>query len=355
MPRPRVTRNAEIERNFKQRQRDRKIITQRQRRQKQRQYKEEALSNAQCVKRWRKSKAEQQIVENKNNLHYLGLMNIQCSYCQAKHFEGEIVSHGRSSFNDCCSHGAVPVASFDKFPVELRCLFEGTHNYSREFWNDIRSYNASLSFASFNANLVNFSGRRPGPYCFKIWGDIYYQINTAIKPEPDEIASFGQLFFMDPSEANRHKLDYNPDLSRAILQILDGIIRKYNRFAKSYHMMKEEIHKLEKKSKKNGEPIPEVKMVFIPKGGIEAGHYNPQRSNEVAAIFTTTADGDIPKTYVTLRNQSTNKLEYVSSMNPRVEPWVYPLFYPYGTDGWHRDLHRLRSSKRISRSAYIKN
>jgi len=62
--------------------------------------------------------------------------------------------------------------------------------------------------------------------------------------------------------------------------------------------------------------------------------YNFQKTNEVAAIFSTTSDGEIPESYVTIRNKNTKTLEKVS-MDPNVEPWVYPLFYPYGTQGWH--------------------
>jgi len=41
-------------------------------------------------------------------------------------------------------------------------------------------------------------------------------------------------------------------------------------------------------------------------------------------------------------------------MDPNVEPWIYLLFYPYGTSGWHRDLTKLNSHRRITRGQYIK-
>jgi len=41
-------------------------------------------------------------------------------------------------------------------------------------------------------------------------------------------------------------------------------------------------------------------------------------------------------------------------MDPNVEPWIYPLFYPYGTQGWHCHLTKLNSNKRITRGQYIK-
>ena len=51
----------------------------------------------------------------------------------------------------------------------------------------------------------------------------------------------------------------------------------------------------------------------------------------MAAVFVTGADGDIPESYVTIRNKNTQLLRFISSMDPNVEPMVYQLFYPHGT------------------------
>ncbi|XP_044005848.1 uncharacterized protein LOC122850854 [Aphidius gifuensis] len=98
----------------------------------------------------------------------------------------------------------------------------------------------------------------------------------------------------------------------------------------------------------------EMQLLFTTKSGMDDRRYNVQRINEVAAIFSTTANGDIPESYVSIHNKNTKKLEFVSTMNPNVEPWVYPLLYPYGTRGWHKDIPCVNRSKRVSRTAYIK-
>lgn len=146
-------------------------------------------------------------VHSADSQHYIGLMNVKCYHCGALHFSQEMVDnkiHPRS-FGDCCSHGAVPPACFDDFPRELQRLFERKHELSTEFFNRIRSYNSSFSFASFNSRLVNFRGRRLGPYSFMISGDIYYQINTAFRADPEKTAKYGQLFILDPENANKRE------------------------------------------------------------------------------------------------------------------------------------------------------
>lgn len=41
-------------------------------------------------------------------------------------------------------------------------------------------------------------------------------------------------------------------------------------------------------------------------------------------------------------------------MNPNVEPWIYPLFYPHGTRGWNPNMTCVNTSKRVSEAAYIR-
>ncbi|XP_058809674.1 uncharacterized protein LOC131674878 [Phymastichus coffea] len=288
---------------------------------------------------------------------YLGKMDTLYSNCKAEHFISKKVANKGLSFNDCCSHGAVTLESTPDFPRELETLFDGTHSQSSNFFENIRYYNNSLYFASFNANLVNFQSRRPGPYCFKIHGQIYYQINTALYPSDNESPTYGQLFFLDQEQALDVRRTQNPQLNQTTLAMLDEIIRKNNIFAKSYAMMKQEIndHRLQM----NGENEPELQLLFSLKPGFDRRRFNSQRINEVAAIFSTTADGEIPESYVTIRNKHTKELQCVSSMDPNVEPWIYPLFYPYGSRGWHRNLERIKMnnddpSRRVTRLAYTK-
>ena len=112
--------------------------------------------------------------------------------------------------------------TFPTFPENLKALFDGSHEKSKDFLNRIRSYNNSFSFASFNANLVQFNGR-PGPYCFKIQGQIYYQINTSLFPLPTENPSYGQLFIVDQNEATNCRLSNDLQLDNEILKIIDTI------------------------------------------------------------------------------------------------------------------------------------
>uniref|UniRef100_A0ABD2WBL0 ATP-dependent DNA helicase n=2 Tax=Trichogramma kaykai TaxID=54128 RepID=A0ABD2WBL0_9HYME len=270
-------------------------------------------------------------------------------HCNAKHFIAERVSNTtEKTYNDCCSHGKVKLSDDADFPDALKSLFTSEHALSSQFFQCIRVYNNLFAFASFNANTINFSERRPGPYCFKIQGQIYYKINTAIHPEGADKPSYGQLFIYDPNEAVQHRQAFNNELNYDIILLIENIMRRYNIFAKSYEMMGEELKKVSSNSSE------ELNLLFSLKKDLDKRRYNPQRTNEVAAIFSTSADGEIPDAYVVIRNKSTKQLQKVSTMDPNVEPWIYPLFYPTGERGWHRDIMQTNMEKRVSRGAYIK-
>ncbi|XP_051154931.1 uncharacterized protein LOC127277677 [Leptopilina boulardi] len=288
---------------------------------------------------------------NKILEHYLGDMNVLCTHCKAKHFKAEKVGKKGNSFNDCCSHGKVVLDPLPDPPEILKNLFEGTHPLSNHFYSNIRKYNNSFSFASFNANLIEFNNRRPGPFCFKIQGQIYYQINTSLYPSNDEMPSFGQLFIIDTNEATDYRMNMNSALNAEILSAIDNAMRQCNTFANAYQMMKEELDSM---TVENNGNEPELQLLFTLKKGQDKRRYNFQRVNEVAAIFSTTADGEIPESYVTIRNKNTKDLQYVSSMDANVEPWTYPLFYSHGTKGWCDNLKMVGSNRRVTRNAYIK-
>ncbi|XP_029678787.1 uncharacterized protein LOC115244912, partial [Formica exsecta] len=188
------------------------------------------------------------------------------------------------------------------------------------------------------------------PYGTQGWHRYLTKLNS------DRRITRGQYikYRMDSNEAIDHRLNQNSYLDFEIVQNLEHIMREINVFAQSYQMMGEELENQRRLEMESGELLPELQLLFTLKPGMDRRRYNAQRTNEVAAVFYTTADGEIPESYVTIRNRNTKILQKVSIMDPNVEPWIYLLFYPYGTQGWHRYLTKLNSDRRITRGQYIK-
>ena len=63
-------------------------------------------------------------------------------------------------------------------------------------------------------------------YCFKIQGQIYYQINEAFYPLENDYPKYGQRFTVDPQKAIGYEIAANPGAIREIMysKWLDNII-----------------------------------------------------------------------------------------------------------------------------------
>ncbi|XP_051158478.1 uncharacterized protein LOC127279882 [Leptopilina boulardi] len=199
-------------------------------------------------------------------------------------------------------------------------------------------------------------------YPFKpvvVFWAVHPQAVGSVDCEKDEDPCFGQLFIYDPEDSIRYRLKHNEILDEQILQIIERLMRDDNVYTKSLLMMSEVIKIETELARKNKGEIPDLQLLFTLKKGVDKKRYNFQRCNEVAAIFNTNSEGEIPESYITVYNKSNKQLQVVSNLDPNVEPWIYPIFYPLGNKGYSIDMIRRDSDKRnrnhtISRSAYIK-
>ena len=133
-------------------------------------------------------------MEQNSNIdeYYLVEIDVLCSHCNAKHFTAEKVFNKGNLFHETVKLEAIP-----DFPDNLRSLFENSHQKSKAFFERTRNYNSLFSFASFNANVVDMPTIGRVLHCFKIQGQIYYQINEALYSSENDYPKYGQLFIVD--------------------------------------------------------------------------------------------------------------------------------------------------------------
>ena len=121
---------------------------------------------------------------------YLGEMKYVCQHCGAKKFPDE--THFL-----CCHNGKVVLSQPSSFPQDLEDLFKGNYadrNANLNFLKYIRNYNACLSFASFEANVVQPMNH--GPPCFRICGQVFHHIGN-LRLNQDIPPTYCQLYIYD--------------------------------------------------------------------------------------------------------------------------------------------------------------
>uniref|UniRef100_A0A914QZT4 Uncharacterized protein n=1 Tax=Panagrolaimus davidi TaxID=227884 RepID=A0A914QZT4_9BILA len=279
-------------------------------------------------------------VDDNGEAHYGGPLNFVCTHCGAKHFANEKVANKGLSFYGCCQHGTIKVEIPD-YPEELKQLFD-----LAEFRKDIRVFNNAHAFGSFNADVVNFGINRPGPYTYIIQGQSYYQINTALRNEEGQQKSHGQLYIVDPEEAVENRLSVFNRLNPDITKTLSTVLSEINAQAKAFQMLYEQVKLQIEISQEMGIDPLNLTLHFGIKPGQDQRRFNLQASNEVAAVFGTNDDGEIPDSYITIYDKDQKKLKTVNAMDPNVEPWLYPIFFPTGQYIWHPDLKKINSNQR---------
>lgn len=109
-------------------------------------------------------------------------------------------------------------------------------------------------------------------------------------------------------------------------------MRDNNAFAQSFEMIGNEM--------KKSQNIHKLNLALSLKPQFDKNRYNLQSCSEVAAIFSTNSQGVIPDAYLILQCKDSTDLQYMSHMDPNVEPLIYPLFYPTGNQGWSESIRK---------------
>lgn len=212
-----------------------------------------------------------------------------CKYCSGLYFKPEKNTAGK--FTLCCYDGKIKLPPSTTLQ-EMKELFCGDNEISKNFRENIRQYNNAMSFVSFGAKVdlpPNY-----GPYTFRIHGMIHHRISP-LYPDDPQSTSYGQLYILDFAKANEVRMshDANKGLDKQTLTNLSDLLGKFNPYTRSYKTMHQKLE--EEKAlalKENRSPINFV-MRFYHEPSTDQRPYNDPTTSEIAAVFET-SDGAPP-------------------------------------------------------------
>jgi len=275
----------------------------------------------------------------------IGLMNIQCRYCLALHFNGE--RKGTSNeFNSCCNFGNVVLQPLQRTPPLLEELLNGSHPHSNNFRTHIRNYNNALAMVSMGAQLSTPPGH--GPFCYRIHGMTYHRIGPAIPSQNNQL-NYGSLYFLDSADAleERMRCPANSGCLQELMSQLGQLLMTCNPFAQSYKMMKEVVEAEEQTAHEEGRTTSKVTMIFDVTG-LDSRRYNIPTANEVAVVYVS-EDGEVPLNRSIAVHHRGGGIQNISQIQKECDPLTYPLIFPLGDCGWFEGLQKQSSSRRRTR------
>ncbi|XP_037049075.1 uncharacterized protein LOC119083457, partial [Bradysia coprophila] len=285
--------------------------------------------------------------ENAVAEHYCGPMNVKCQFCGSHNFLAMRPPDGK--FTRCCQKGKLiipkPVINGVEhgYPQFLRTMMSMPQNPNyRHFREHIRSYNSSVSFASFGAQLANVPGN--GPYVFKVQGQTYH-LTSHTEPRSEQQRSYAQLYVLDSlTQATNTRMEHPAmaGCSEAILRRIHEFFLDFNSIARSYRLMHEVQQRETELAAARNENVPIVHMVMRTDRQSDERRYNLPTSNEIAMIFVN-EDGEPPfnrdiRVYPRNPNNPNDVLFRLNIRNSNLDPMVYALMFPYGQPGWHPDF-----------------
>ncbi|GKD96820.1 hypothetical protein Tco_1380717, partial [Tanacetum coccineum] len=146
-------------------------------------------------------------------------MSYTCSMCHAKLWAEEArvgnPNLKMTAYSLCCKRGKVMLPNPPHPPQLLTELLTNNHVHSRNFIENIRSYNQMFAFTSMGGRMdkkLNSQGR--GPFVYRLNGQNHHLIGTLL-PEEGKPPKFCQLYIVDTeNEVTNRKMAVRSGESR---------------------------------------------------------------------------------------------------------------------------------------------
>ena len=212
----------------------------------------------------------------------IGTLTTKCSFCNALLFQKE--NH------NCCHKGKVKLPPLAPYPTELKDLFTTDTPQAQNFRANIRSYNSSMAFTSFGANIVSPPGH--GPYAFRLHGQVYHR-SGSLHPPQGTTPCYSQLYILETSQALQARMQQpaNQQCLPDVTSLLQNVLQRTNPYAAAYKQMQQVEAEQRRIADQNGTPQPVVTMHIL-RGG-DQRRYNDPRQDEIAVVFSS-PDGAPP-------------------------------------------------------------
>ncbi len=213
-------------------------------------------------------------------------------------------------------------------PQELEVLLTSKESSAVKFRNQIRMYNSVLAFTLFGAKVDESITGGPGPYSFRIQGELYHKIGS-LCPAEGQQPQFAQLYIHDTKHEHQNRHAVMPSLDPTTLDQLLTMMYNINPYVEMFKMARD-MMAIE------GAPV-DLKLCFIAFRTKDARQYNVPTANEVTALMIGDGSEAIDRHDVVLAQQA-SLFQRISELHVGYMALHYSLLFPYGEDGWHLNI-----------------
>ncbi|KAH9571464.1 hypothetical protein CY35_02G095200 [Sphagnum magellanicum] len=228
----------------------------------------------------------------------------------------------------CCENGKVLLPNLPATPQELEVLLTSKESSAIKFRDEIRMYNSVLAFTSLGAKVDDSVTGGPGPYSFRIQGELYHKIGS-LCPTEGQRPQFAQLYIHDTKCERQNRHAVMPLLDLTTLDRLLTMMYNINPYVKVFKMARDMMAT-------ESAPM-DLKLRLIAFRTKDARQYNVPTADEVAALMVGDGSEVVDRRDVVLAQQA-GPLQRISELHVGYMALHYPLLFPYGEDGWHPNI-----------------
>ncbi|XP_076906896.1 uncharacterized protein LOC143563178 [Bidens hawaiensis] len=189
--------------------------------------------------------------------------------------------------------------------------------------------------------------RGNAPYTFRLSGENYHCLGSLL-PLQGCKARFSQLYIYDTENefSNRQGVfgdnkSMDDELEIYIINYLKMMLDSNNHLVQAYRMVRDCFEE---------NPQLDLKLRIIGTTLHDARQYNLPSSSEVAALIVGDIGDAVDNQDIIVTKQS-GSLKRISELHPSYTPLQYPLFHPFGEDGYQVNiLHKhVSTSSTVAR------
>ncbi|CAL9002644.1 unnamed protein product [Prunus brigantina] len=268
----------------------------------------------------------------------LGDKNYKCIYCGALFWFKESVKKANAAneplFTLCCQEGKIKLPISKPTPPFLENLLDPSKGpKSLLFRENIRAYNSMFAFTSMGAKVDHSVNSGPGPYIFKISGQVHHLMGSLL-PLEGECPKFAQLYIYDTHNETMNRLNAvnckqkNEKLDEDIVQGLITMFDESNELVKLFRTARDKFEK---------DCLTSLKLRLLGRQADDSKQYEQPTCDEIGGLVV----GDIglfDSNRDIVIELKAGELKRITKLNPKFMSLQYPILFPYGEDGYKPDL-----------------
>lgn len=273
----------------------------------------------------------------------LGAPNVICGKCGALMWNMERNNksnmNATPTFSICCKDGAVVLPREENAPEPLSSLLRGSER-STAFRRNIRVYNSMFAMCSSGGKVDHKINSGRAPYCFKIRGTNMHFMGSLLPPE-GQSPKFCQLYIYDTDNEVSNRMNV---VGQSRDEIDVNIVRELTRMLDEHNKLVGYFRTARERFKNND--LDEFKLILI---SSQAENGRPNiigPSNEVAGLIVNPhADTSaVRDTVVETRHMGLKRVFETDAYFMQLQ---FPLLFPLGLDGYHREIKLVRTKRPV--------